>query len=107
MEVSCGGQDFECKAIIHRDDEMVDTNWKSYAPKVTQLRPGVFIFDFEKEEHKIDVIQRNWSFNHKFSMVLKFWDVDQEVDKMTMNTTPVWVQLPGLNARLWSTRNLS
>lgn len=84
----------------------VEVNWKSYAPRVTQLKPGVFVFDFQKEEHRIEVIQRSWSFYHKFEMVLKFWDPDQDVDSLSMNTRPVWVQLPGLKSRLWSNKNL-
>lgn len=85
----------------------VGINWKSYNPKGTQLKPGIFVFDFETEEQRLQIIQRNWTFYHKYPMVMKFWDSDGDVEKIPMNTAPVWIRLPGLKPRLWSTRNLS
>lgn len=85
----------------------VEVNWKSFAPAITQLKPGVFVFDFSKEDHRLSVLQRNWTFYHKYPMVIKPWDVDKKLDDISLDTTMVWVQLPGLPARLWSSKNLS
>lgn len=82
-------------------------NWKDLNPKITQLKPRVFVFDFAEENHRLSFIKRNWTFYHKYSMVLKFWDPDKNIDEITMDTTNVWVRLPKLKPRLWSAKNLS
>lgn len=33
--------------------------------------------------------------------------MERGVEEVTMDTTPVWVQLPGLNPRLWTAANLN
>lgn len=85
----------------------VDVNWKAFCPTITQLKPGIFVFDFLQEEHRSDVIQRNWTFYHKYAMVLRLWDADKRFEESSLNTTHVWVQLPGLHSRLWTPKNLS
>lgn len=82
-------------------------NWKKETPRVSQLKPGVFIFEFHSNEQKWDVLRKNWSFYHKYAVVFKPWDVDGEVDEKSFTSTPVWIQLPQLPPRLWTSRNLS
>lgn len=84
----------------------VAVNWKSNAPKVSQLKPGLFLFEFNSEEQRLDAMMKNWTFYHKFPVVFKPWNIDDPFDSASTDTTPVWIQLPGLPAMLWPTRNL-
>lgn len=78
----------------------VTLNWGKLAPKLSQIKAGVFLVDFQSEDDRLDVLCKNWTFYHKASIVLKPWDVDRELDQQGIDSTPVWVQLPGLPSRL-------
>lgn len=78
----------------------VSITWKKDTPKVFQLKPGLFLFEFHSEEQRIDVLARNWSFFHKYPVVFKPWNVDAPVDESAFESTPLWIQLPGLPPRL-------
>lgn len=84
----------------------VEVNWKSCKPSVTQLKPGVFIFQFSSEAEKMGVLGKHWSFYHRYQMVIRSWNVDKGIEDTSMDTVPVWIQLPGLHPRLWSNRSL-
>lgn len=82
--------------VSHRPSysEMVrwaEVNWKAFKPTVTQLKPGMFIFHFPTEADKLAVLGKHWTFYHKFQMVVKGWSVEEGVEEVTMNTTPVWI----------------
>lgn len=111
-----GGQLWKHKVmgtiISHRPSyvEMVrwtEVNWKAYKPIVTQLKPGVFIFRFNNEADRLDLLGKYWTFYHKFQIVVKGWSVEKRVEYEDVVTAPEWIQLPGLNPRLWSTKNLT
>lgn len=98
--------------VSHRPSyaEMIrwaEVNWKAYTPIVTKLRPGVFIFRFSNEADRIDVLGKQRAFYHKYQMVVKGWSVEKGVEQEVADSTPVWIQLPGLIPRLWSTKNLT
>lgn len=46
----------------------VEVNWKAY---VTQMKPGVFLFQFKSEAEKMEVLGKHWTFYHKFQMVVR------------------------------------
>lgn len=54
----------------------VDVNWKAYKPRVSHIRPGVYLFEFQSEEDKWDILGKSWSFYHKSQISLKAWDVN-------------------------------
>lgn len=89
--------------VIH----WVEVNWKSYQPRVSHIKPGVYLFDFKSEADKLAVLGRDWSFYHKSSIALRDWNPDMDIDSMAFNTRRMWIQLPKLNYRFWSRKNLS
>lgn len=43
----------------------VGVNWKSYKPKVSHLKPGIYLFEFSCKEDQRVVLSRNRYFYHK------------------------------------------
>lgn len=85
----------------------ISVNWARFSPKLSQIRSGVFLVEFQSDDDRLEVLCKHWTFYHNFSIVLKPWNPDKELDQQGLDSTPVWVQLPGLSARLWTSRNLS
>lgn len=50
---------------------------------------------------------KKWTFYHRYLIVLKSWNVDRGLDEDSFSLVPVWIQLPGLPPRLWTTPSLS
>uniref|UniRef100_A0A5B7BSW9 DUF4283 domain-containing protein n=1 Tax=Davidia involucrata TaxID=16924 RepID=A0A5B7BSW9_DAVIN len=75
--------------------------------RVFLLKAGVFEFDFEREESKIQVMEMGpWSFDNK-PLVLRPWSYDLDIEKEEIDSVPVWIRLPGLKLHMWSTKALS
>lgn len=55
----------------------------------------------------MEVLCKNWTFYHKFSMIIKPWFPDELVEKQNLDSSPIWVQLPDLPRRLWTSKILS
>lgn len=81
--------------------------WSEYQiPRIHILKQGVFLFDFDSEEGKNQILARHWSFNLT-NLVLMEWTPDFHVDDDSPHLVPVWVKFPNLPFRFWSKRNLS
>lgn len=76
------------------------SRWKT-AVRINQLCPGVFLFDFESEHSKKEVLEGKWIIRGKL-LVLKPWTPDLDPDKLDLSRVPVWVQLPKLHLSLWN-----
>lgn len=85
----------------------VEVNWKNYKPRVSHVRPRVYLFEFESEEDKWEVLGRSWTFYHKSQFSLKAWDIDMDLDNLEFEKTLVWIQLPNLPLRFWSRKAMS
>lgn len=85
----------------------IEVTWGNYKPHVSQVKPGIFLFNFHSEEDRTAVLRRKWTFYHKFPVQLKVWDGSTDFDKISFGYMPVWINLLGLHPRFWSTRNLS
>lgn len=85
----------------------VESNWKIYKPKISHVKPGVYLFEFQSEEDKIDVLSKSWSFYNKSRISLKAWDVDMDVNNLNFDSIRVWIQLPNLKFRFWSYKAIS
>ena len=82
-------------------------SWKDCVTTVSQIKPGLFLFDFFTEEERFGAINKNWTFYHRETMVFKPWNTEIPLDQVCMDSTPVWIQLPGLQPRLWTSSTLS
>lgn len=82
-------------------------NWAKLNPKMSQIKPGVFLVEFQSEEERMEVLCKNWTFYHKSDVVLKPWDPAKGFDQQGLDSTPVWVRLPCLPSCLWTSRSLS
>lgn len=85
----------------------IEVNWKSYKPKIYHVRPGIYLFEFRSENDKKEVLSKSWSFYQKSQFSLKAWDVNMDVDNLDFKSAPVWIQLPHLKLRLWSSKAIS
>lgn len=81
-------------------------NWKETKPVISQVCPGIFLFEFRTKEEKIAILAKRWAFYNSFPIVLNEWDVDKGFEQENFTTVPVWIQLPGLNSRLWAPESL-
>lgn len=81
--------------------------WKDVGvARVHQLRKGIFLFDFNGEEDKAKILDGRWAVYNRFPLILKPWRSGMDINKC-FDKLPIWVQFPGLNLDLWTTRNLS
>lgn len=62
----------------------VEVNWKSYKPRISHVRPGVYFFEFQPEQDKCEVLSRNWTFYHKPQISLKAWKIDMDLDNLDL-----------------------
>lgn len=83
---------------------MGNLNWGKLNPKVSQLKPSLFIVDFSPEEERMKVLCKNWTFYHKFAIIVKPWFPDEALEKQSLDTPPIWVQLPNLPQRMWTSK---
>lgn len=87
--------------------QWVRVNWKRYNPKVFHVKLGVYLFEFQNEENKLEVLGRAWTFYHKSPVTLKEWNSDMDLDNINFNKIPVLVQFPNLKKRFWPAKVLS
>lgn len=80
-------------------------NRKTNTPRVSQLKPCVFLFHFNTSEMRDDALHKNWTFFSKYNVVFKPWEIDRKLDEKYIDSTPVWVQFPSLPPRYWTPRN--
>lgn len=85
----------------------VEVNWKEYKHRVSHVRLGVYLFEFQSENDKMEVLSRSWSFYHKSQISLRAWDVNMDLDNLVFDSAPVWIQLPNLHMRFWSRKAMS
>lgn len=86
----------------------IEVNLKKQNPKLAQLKPGLFIIDINSEEDRIDALCRNWTFFHRFPVVMRNRHADMDCDNISaMDDYPVWIHFPGLKPRLWTPKILS
>lgn len=100
----------EVKGTITPYTEMLkwaSNTWKNQTPSISQLKPGIFLFDFHSEEQKLDVLRKEWTYYFKYAVMFKPWGPDKDVDVQCVESTPLWIQFPGLPPRLWSSKSLS
>lgn len=81
------------------------SGWKA-AVRVNQLRPGVFLFDFESEHSRKDVLEGKWTLRGR-PLVLQPWTPEFDPDKLDFSKVPVWVQIPKLHSSLWNPEGLA
>lgn len=82
-------------------------NWKQYNPKVSHVKPGAYLFEFQYEKDKLAVLGRSWSFYQKSTITLKAWDHSMDLENKIFDLIPVWVQFPNLEGRFWTSKGLS
>lgn len=85
----------------------MDINWKKFNLKVSHIKPGVYLFEFNSDEDMIIVLSRNWTFYHKSPVALKPWTPDLDINSLTFEIAPMWIQLPKLNFHFWTPKGLS
>ncbi|XP_020261707.1 uncharacterized protein LOC109837769 [Asparagus officinalis] len=76
-------------------------------PKITLIKSGVFLFDFQSEQQMRKILEAGpWFFGSR-PLVLKPWSIDTEMEKIQDCTYPMWVQFPNLRLNLWSQIGIS
>lgn len=95
------------KASYLEMSKWVSVNLERVKPKLSLIKNGVFLLEFQTDEERMEVLRRNWSYFHKHTLILKPWSVDGPIEKQENDSTPVWIHLPNLPTRMWTSRNLS
>lgn len=49
----------------------VTVNWAKFNPKLSQLKAGIFLVEFSTEEERMGVLCKNWTYYHKYSVIIK------------------------------------
>ncbi|XP_020255402.1 uncharacterized protein LOC109832461 [Asparagus officinalis] len=82
--------------------------WSNFSiPKVSLIKQGLFLFDFQSEKHMKDIFEAGpWFFGSR-PLVLKPWSIDTDLDKIQDFSYPLWVQFPNLKLNLWSSTGIS
>lgn len=88
-------------------EKWVSINWKHCKPRISHVKPGVYLFDFDNEQDKVKVLGRRWTFFNKSPMAFKAWNPSMDLNNIEFDKIPVWIQLPGLNSRFWGAQALS
>ena len=80
--------------------------WKKDA-NLTIHDSGWLVYEFKKEEDKIDVINGGPYLIYGRPLILKSMPEYFDFSKKEMSSVPVWVKLPNLPLKCWSIRSLS
>ncbi|XP_020255648.1 uncharacterized protein LOC109832661 [Asparagus officinalis] len=89
-------------------ENFIKKAWSPLAtPEILLLKSGLFLFRFNTKEEMNDIMENGpWFFGSR-PILLKFWTIEEEIEKSFENTYPIWIQLPGLRLNLWNTKCLS
>ncbi|KAL3519685.1 hypothetical protein ACH5RR_017834 [Cinchona calisaya] len=93
---------------FHSMKRYAETKWKEFGiVECTLLKYGVFIFNFESEDMKNQVLEKSlWPFLSKM-LFLKSWTPDIDLSKEELISVPVWIKLPNLKLHYYNGRSLS
>ena len=75
--------------------------------KVVMARKGVFQVRFTNLQDKRDVLQMRVYFFDKKSFIVKAWNEGLTLDISSLQSLPIWVQLPELDIKYWRIECLS
>lgn len=70
--------------------------WSRYEiPRIHLLKPGVFLFNFQTEKAKRDILARFWTFKEAL-LLLKEWTSEFCHEESKLTKAPFWIKLPSL-----------
>ncbi|XP_060210447.1 uncharacterized protein LOC132637367 [Lycium barbarum] len=75
--------------------------------KVAMMKNGVVLVRFDTIEGKNEVLQGGiYHFDNK-PFIVKAWDLEMEFTRAELYSVPIWIKLPGLDFKYWSSAGLS
>ncbi|XP_074305021.1 uncharacterized protein LOC141639953, partial [Silene latifolia] len=76
--------------------------WQNYEiTKISFLPNGLFVVRFAKlEHHKLVLAQDMFLFDGK-PIILRAWDPNVRISKVSVKTVPIWAKLVGLDLKFW------
>lgn len=81
--------------------------WSRYEiPRIHLLKLEVFLFNFQTEKAKMDILARYWTVKDS-PLLLKEWSSEFNHEEPKNSRAPVWIKLPCLNIQLWTKKGLS
>jgi hypothetical protein len=91
--------------IVNR---IVDTMWAQYGKvEVFLLENGLYLFQFEDERVKDEVVEAKlWHIANK-PLILRKWTPGMQLLKISLSTVPVWIKLHNLPIEFWNSTCLS
>ncbi|XP_020253587.1 uncharacterized protein LOC109830664 [Asparagus officinalis] len=89
-------------------ESYINKAWaKISIPKISLLKQGVFLFDFQSDQQMREVLESGpWFFGSR-PLMLKPWSIEIEMEKIQDYSYPMWIQLPNLKLNLWSATGIS
>lgn len=95
------------KPLFKEMVSFVHKAWSRFEiPRIHLLKPGVFLFNFQTEKAKRDILARYWTFKN-VPILLKEWTSDFVQEESKPTRAPVWIKLPCLNIQMWTKKGLS
>lgn len=86
----------------------IQRQWGKYGiNKISMLKNGIVLVRFDTEIGENKVIQGGiYHFDNK-PFIVKAWTADMEFTRDELYTVPIWVKLPGLDFKYWSSKGPS
>ncbi|XP_020271064.1 uncharacterized protein LOC109846252 [Asparagus officinalis] len=107
-KLSLIGQVLGINAKFKDMENFIKKAWSPLAnPEILLLKSGLFLFRFNSKEEMNDIMENGpWFFGSR-PILLKYWTIEEEIEKSFENNYPIWIQLPGLRLNLWNAKCLS
>ncbi|XP_074297251.1 uncharacterized protein LOC141627956 [Silene latifolia] len=81
--------------------------WQNYEiSSVSFLPNGLFVVRFAKEEHKRLVLEQGMFFFYGKPIILRSWETNVKITKVSVKTVPIWMKLVGLDLKFWGAKCL-
>ncbi|XP_074306305.1 uncharacterized protein LOC141641547 [Silene latifolia] len=81
--------------------------WQNYEISLVSFLPnGLFVVRFAKEEHKWLVLAQGMFLFDGKPIILRCWEPNVKITKMSVKTVPIWVKLVGLDLKFWGVKCL-
>ncbi|XP_074316286.1 uncharacterized protein LOC141652637 [Silene latifolia] len=81
--------------------------WPNYEiSKVSFLPNGLFVVRFAKEERKRLVLAQGMFLFDGKPIILRSWEPNVKITKVSVKTVPIWVKLVGLDLKFWGAKCL-
>ncbi|KAK4724533.1 hypothetical protein R3W88_027312 [Solanum pinnatisectum] len=89
------------KKDVQREIEYWRTLMICYIEKIAQVNRRVFMVRFLESEERDAVVKEGVITFDKKPIVIKQWKPDIEVMKEIVDKVPLWIKMPGLEAKYW------